>query len=135
MSLELNDLHTRLAVAETEIKAAKLSLTELEHNFATISQGLFELREITAKQASVLPLMTEKIEKMSEYMSYNVKKTDASHEKILSKFESFETSFNKHMAANAVTNMKVKIMWGAIVFLLTSAGALLTQVIKSKILF
>jgi chromosome segregation ATPase len=133
MQPDLNDLHTRIAIAETEIQALKKSLANLERGYDNVSNAIYEIKDSIARQSGVIPVLSEKIEKLADRMEYNTAKSEAVNEKLLQKFESFESSFHSHMLANTVTSVKVKVMWGTIVFLTSSLGALIIEVLKSRL--
>lgn len=132
MGYDINDVHTRLVVAETEIIGLKKALADLERGYGSITAAIYEIKESISRQSGVMPTLSEKIERLSERLDYISAKSEAVNDKLLTKFETFEASFNNQLITASVTGVKVKIMWGAIVFLLSSLGALLIEAIKDK---
>ena len=125
MSSDLMDLNARLAVAENEIKSIKSSIESVEEdndmNTATMNDIKITLVKYTMENQNA-------ISKLSD----NVISIHSANERILEKLDKMDQKVNDEAMTNKKMTFKTKIMWGVLVFIVSSIGTLVFSIIEKN---
>lgn len=124
---------SRLNIVEHDVDTFRDKVAYLEQRVEANSASVNEARLALLKQGNDIPLIIQRIDLLVQQRDKNNSYVEASLDKLLHKVDLLEVSFNNFLLNNAITGVKMKIIWALIVFVSTAAGGLITHVLQNKL--